>query len=215
MTDPYLLLTPVLALAVLALARFVGCDRLFGLRRVPDEPDLPDPPAEIPFVESFVLGQPRNNVMNPFTGWAGMQIHVGATPLTVTQLGRIMRTGSTIPHEVKIVERAGPSSGIDRGMVTIPPSAAVPPTATNPGFAYATLQPAVSLTANTDYYVLSHEDGTSSDEWHNVDGTVATADVAQVTEGAFSPDADPGVYQRLGGPGNTYGPVDFIYQEPA
>ena len=38
MTDPYLLLTPVLALAVLALARFVACDVVFGLDRPPAAP---------------------------------------------------------------------------------------------------------------------------------------------------------------------------------
>jgi hypothetical protein len=45
MTDPYLLLTPVLALAVLALARFVGCDLVFDLEEVPPVA------AELRFVE--------------------------------------------------------------------------------------------------------------------------------------------------------------------
>ena len=39
MTDPYLLLTPVLALAVLALARFLACDFVFPL-------DAPAPAPE-------------------------------------------------------------------------------------------------------------------------------------------------------------------------
>lgn len=38
MHDYYLLLTPLLTLLVVALAGFVGCDLLFGLDHVPDEP---------------------------------------------------------------------------------------------------------------------------------------------------------------------------------
>jgi hypothetical protein len=205
MTDPYLLLTPVLALAVLALARFVGCDWVFHLE------ELPPVPPGVPFVDSFVLGQPRTDPSDPpFTGWVGMAILVGAKPITVTQLGRIMLTASTAAHDVKLVQRAGNSGGIDLGTVTIPPS---DPTQ---GFAYATLQPTVVLLANTEYYVVSHEDA-MGDVWHDLDTTVTTTDVAQVTSSVFNDDNDnPDLgYQRPSGPGTTYGPVDFKYEEPA
>lgn len=194
MTDLYLLLTPVLALAVLALARFVACDLIFKLE---------DPPPPIPFVESFVLGEPRTD----FTGWVGMVIQVGPAPLTVRQLGRIMLTASTVAHEVKLVQPAG-TGGVDLGTVTIPVSAATQ------GFAYATLQPSVVLDANSEYYVVSHE-VSGGDAFHDVlQTTVTTRNVAQVTSGVFNDDADPR-FQRSGGPGSTYGPVDFTYQEPA
>jgi hypothetical protein len=194
MTDPYLLLTPVLALAVLALARFVACDLVFPLR---------DPPPQLAFVESFVIGTPRTD----FTGWVGMAILVGDKPLTVTQLGRIMLTDSTAAHEVKLVQRAGDSGGIDLGTVTIPISDATQ------GFAYATLVPAVVLNVNTEYYVVSREVA-GGDVFHEVlDTTVTTTDVAQVTSGVFNDDADS-LYRRFGAPGSTYGPVDFKYQEP-
>ena len=194
MTDPYLFLTPVLALAVLALARFVGCDIVFGLER--------DPDASV--VETFALGTPRMD----FTGWAGMVIRVGANPLRVTQLGRIMLTQSTAEHQVKIVQRAGPTGGVDLGMVTIPPSA---PTQ---GFAYAKLEMPVVLKANTDYYLVSSEVA-NGDVFHDLDTTVITTDVAQVLGRVFDfaddvPDA--GYDSSLGVAGTTYGPVDFKYE---
>jgi hypothetical protein len=195
--DWYLWLTPLLGLGVLALARFVACDRVFGLHEFPPEPE------GRPFVESFVLGTARTN----FTGWAGMTILVGAKPITVTQLGRIMLTASTASHEVKLVRPAG-DGGVDLGTVTIPISAATD------GFAYATLEPAVVLDANTEYYVVSHE-AAGGDAFHEVlDTTVTTTDVAQVTSGVYNDDADPR-YRRFGAPSSTYGPVDFVFEEPA
>jgi hypothetical protein len=202
MTDPYLLLTPVLALAVLALARFVGCDRFFHLHR-----------DESSFVESFVPGLPRTYPMDTFVGWAGMAILVGDQPLKVTKLGRIMLTASTTEHQVKLVERFGDTGGIDRGTVTIPPSAAVMESPDNPGFVYATLQSSFELLANTEYYVVSHEAAAAvgGDLWYDLDTTVITSDVAEVRSSVFTADNNPDVYQRLSGPGTTYGPVDFIY----
>ena len=199
MTDLYLLLTPVLALAVLALARFVGCHWVFHLEPVPDE---------VPFVESRVLGTPRTN----FDGWVGMVIHVGAKPLRVTQLGRIMLTASTAEHQVKLVEPAGMGGGADLGMPVTFPIGTTSDSDSTQGFAYATLQPAVVLKANTDYYVVSHE-AAMGDVFHDfATTTVTTTDVAEVTSGVFNDDMMPG-YQTAGGSGNMYGPVDFKYQE--
>jgi hypothetical protein len=45
MIDPFVLLTPVLLLAVLALLGFVGCDIIFGLNTVVPPPDLVPPPS--------------------------------------------------------------------------------------------------------------------------------------------------------------------------
>jgi len=209
MTDPYLLLTPVLALAVLALARFVGCDLVFDLEEVPPVA------AELRFVESFTLGMPRQD----FTGWVGMEILVGDQDLKVTQLGRIMLTASTTAHDVKLVRRTGDTTGVDLRTVTIPPSAAVAPSADNPGFVYATLPSEEVLTKNTRYYIISHE-ATSGDVFHDFDTTVTPTDaaavLAEVTASVFDIDDNPDTgYQRLSGPGTTYGPVDFKYKEPA
>jgi hypothetical protein len=223
MTDPYLLLTPVLALAVLALARFVGCHLLFDLEPVPDyEP--PVEPVEVPFVKAFALGTSRTDA----TSWVGMVIKVGAKPLSVTQLGRIMLTASTGEHQVKLVQPAG-TGGVDvmNGKVTIPPSAAIQPSPDNPGFAYATVPGPVTLLQDTEYYLVSYESAAGGDVFHSRDTTVTTTDiahptaVAEVSSGVYSDDTDPdnplpmNAYTRAGGPGNTYGPVNFIYKEEA
>jgi hypothetical protein len=118
-----------------------------------------------------------------------------------------MLTASTASHEVKLVRPAG-DGGVDLGAVTIPISAAAQ------RFAYATLEPAVVLDPNTEYYVVSHE-AAGGDVFHEVlDTSVTTTDVARVTSGVYNDDADPR-YRRFGAPGNTYGPVDFIYEEAA
>src|SRR5688572_30993637 len=41
MSDPYLLLTPILMLLVVGLVGFVGCDLLFGLDEVPQQAKAP------------------------------------------------------------------------------------------------------------------------------------------------------------------------------
>ena len=207
MTDPYLLLTPVLALLVLALARFVACDRVFKLEEVPPEP------KEHAFVVERVLGTARRN----FNGWVGMVIHVGDKPLTVTQLGRLMLTASKQEHQVKLVEPAG-MGGADLRIVTFPIGTTSDPDSTQ-GFAYVTLQTTFVLQPDTDYYVVSHEvANTMDDEFYDYeDTTVTTTDVAEVMKGVFF-DEDmpgPGYQTTVERPGSTYGPVDFKYKEPA
>src|SRR5205814_476917 len=58
------------------------------------------------YVTSTVLGPVRND----YSGWVGMQIVVGADPLTVSQLGRMMAPGNTGTHTVKLVKA---SDGLD------------------------------------------------------------------------------------------------------
>ena len=190
MTDPFLLMTPVLALAVFALARFVGCELVFQLK---------DVPPEIPFVESTVLGEPRSD----FTGWVGMVIVVGPNPITVTDLGRSTFAASAATHEVKLVLPAG-TSGTDLGTVTIPASAVIQ------GYAYAPLQPSVVLQANTEYYVVSHETN-GGDRWFDFPTVVTTTGVASVTSGVFNDDANLAGYVLQPGANRTYVPVNFRY----
>lgn len=191
MSDPLLWLTPVLAFAVLALARFVGCQLVFEAK----------PGIEIvEFVESAVLGPSRAD----FTGWVGMAIRVGQENIKVTALGRTSVVPITAPHDVKLVRPVG-TDGADLGVVTLAPSSGAGE------FAYATLAAPVTLEANQTYFLVSHEVA-GGDAFSDVLGTtVTTTDVAAVTSGVFNDDADPR-FQQAGGPGNTYGPVDFRYE---
>ncbi|MBL9212134.1 MAG: S8 family serine peptidase, partial [Opitutaceae bacterium] len=58
------------------------------------------------FVTSHVAGTIRNN----YSGWVGMQLTIGASPVTVTELGRIMASGNSGTHTVKLVKV---SDGLD------------------------------------------------------------------------------------------------------
>src|ERR1019366_2205735 len=63
-------------------------------------------PAGPTLVPSKTLGTARNN----YTGWVGMTITVGTSPMTVTSLGRIVGPGNSLAHIVKIVD---PTTGND------------------------------------------------------------------------------------------------------
>jgi hypothetical protein len=189
MNDPYLILTPLLMLGVLTLARFVGCNLVFHAE--------PDPESKF-VVVATALGDVRND----FTGWVGMAFVVGPEPIRVTELGRTMLIATTQPHDMKIVRPSG-QGGVDVGLATIPPSAALA------DFAYATLTSPVILNASQRYYVVSHEQA-GGDSWRDVATVVATTNAAQVTSGVSNEDPGP-IYTLEGSAGNTFGPVDFKY----
>ena len=77
MHDSYLLLTPLLTLLVVALVGFVGCDKLFGLERVPDAPETLDP-------VSGVTVPPRDQAVDvnwdDYSGATEYTIHWGMAP---------------------------------------------------------------------------------------------------------------------------------------
>jgi hypothetical protein len=152
-----------------------------------------------PFVTSKTLGFVRNN----FAGWVGMQIQVGASPLTVTALGRIVAPGNSRTHTVKI---ASVTTGQD-----IPGgSAAVNTTLGSTGnFVYGTLANPVTLNANTAYYVVSQETD-KGDQWYDYyNTTLQTKNVATVNSAVRNSGSS---YVVVGASaGKSYGPVDFNY----
>jgi hypothetical protein len=75
--DSYLLLTPLLTLLVVSLVGFVGCDKLFGLERVPDAPEPLD-------AVSGVTVPPRDQAVDvnwdDYANATGYTIHWGMAP---------------------------------------------------------------------------------------------------------------------------------------
>ena len=61
-----------------------------------------------------VLGTLRND----YSGWVGMQIVVGANPLTVSQLGRMMAPGNSGTHTVKLL-KASDETDVPGGSVAV------------------------------------------------------------------------------------------------
>jgi hypothetical protein len=99
---------------------------------------------------------------NDFNGWLGMKFTVGASPLSVTALGRYVISGNNATHMVKLVNS---SSGTDvpNGSVSIALSGA-----TAGQFKFGLLANPITLSANTSYYVVSQETP-GGDQWASRD----------------------------------------------
>jgi RHS repeat-associated protein len=77
-------------------------------------------------------------------------------------------------------------------------------------FRYAPLASPVTLSANTDYLVVSYEVG--ADKFHDWTGTaLTTTSVAAVKHGVYTTDGGQ-TWGPAGWPGNSYVPLDFQYQ---
>jgi len=148
------------------------------------------------FITSKTLGTPRND----FSGWVGMSVNVGSQPVVVGALGRIVVSGNSSVHVVKIVTA---STGIDLTSVSVPTSGGTAGT-----FAYVNLATPVTLSANTTYYILSQETA-AGDQWYNSDTSAQTTTDATLA-GAVWGTAAP--YNLVAGSsGHLYVPVDFQY----
>src|SRR5204862_264306 len=121
-----------------------------------------------------VLGTLRND----YTGFVGMEISVGSSPLTVSALGRIFVTGNSGTHIVKLVN-AATGADVIGGSVSVGMSGG-----TAGQFKYATLSSPVVLAAGTSYHILSRETA-GGDFWSNIDATVSTTSVATELSGAW------------------------------
>jgi len=149
-------------------------------------------------VTGVSLGTARNN----FSGWIGMSVTVGGTPLTVTGLGRIVAPGNTGSHLVKLVN-ASTSQDVSGGSVSVPTSGG-----TAGSFVYATLTTPVTLSANTTYYIVSQETN-GGDQWYDWNTTITTTNVAVDAASIWGTSG----YNVVSGSSiHAYGPVDFQYQ---
>jgi len=154
------------------------------------------PPTGTAFVTGFGTSATRAD----FTGFVGMAFTVGATPITVTQLGRLYVSGSGT-HTLKLVQVVG-STWVDvaGGSVTITAGG-------TPGqFQYGSLGAGVTLAANTAYYVVSGETS-GGDPWH--DWIPVTTTSVATGNGPVYGNATFTVISSLAG--QAYGPVNFKY----
>jgi hypothetical protein len=146
------------------------------------------------FVTSTTLGTLRND----FSGWVGMNVTVGANPLVVTTLGRIVAPGNTAAHTVKIVDASG--NDVPGTAVSVNTAGVTAGT-----FAYAALQSTVTLSANTSYFIVSQESN-SGDQWYDSNTLAQTTNIAVLNGPAYLLN---GVYLPLPQPGQMFVPVDF------
>lgn len=169
----------------------------------PDTPTTPTQPtgSETAFVPSFT---PASFVTGGYTGWAGMRIRVGASPITITQLGRWKLANNTQTHTVKIVN----ANGSD-----LPGAAAQVALGGQPAgqFVYGALASPVTLNANTEYLVVSSESvvQNSGDYFCDFDGVLTTTSAAQVLNAVFWSGSS---WTALGTVNRSIGPVTFKYR---
>jgi hypothetical protein len=163
-----------------------------------NKPELEIVTSETAYVRSQTPGTVRNN----FTGFVGMKLTVGSSPVTVTSLGRVFVNGNTGAHTVKLVT-ASSGADVTGGSVSINMAAG---SASN-GFKYAALAAPVTLAANTAYYIVSQETS-GGDQWYDFNTTLNTAPVA-TTNGGVQRTSNS--WTVSGTTNNSYVPVDFKY----
>ncbi|OGI66254.1 hypothetical protein A3A95_02045 [Candidatus Nomurabacteria bacterium RIFCSPLOWO2_01_FULL_39_18] len=152
---------------------------------------------------AFIVNKTLGTLRNDYGDWLGVQFTVGASPVTVEALGRIMVSGNTGTHTVKLVKY---SDGLDvsGGSVSINMTGG-----TSGGFKYTNLASPVVLSAGATYYLVSQEVN-GGDQWYDYDTTVTSTSVATV---------DGSIYWNGGwiflAPANRMlVPVDFVYSIP-
>ncbi|HLG95329.1 MAG TPA: hypothetical protein VKX49_03340, partial [Bryobacteraceae bacterium] len=149
---------------------------------------------------NFILSLTPGTLRNNFSGWVGMSVAVGSSPLSVTALGRFVASGNTGTHTLKIVDGNGNDiSGASTQVNTAAFAAG--------GFAYGLLPSAIRLSANTTYYILSQETATG-DRWYDNDTTAKPQPIGLILGPAYG----NGSYNVVSNMGtHVYVPVDFQY----
>jgi len=158
-----------------------------------------------PTIKNFVLSTSLGSLRNDYSGWVGMSVTIGGTPLTVEQLGRMFAPGNAFPHTVKIVDGAT-GADVSGGSVTISMSGGTPGS-----FVYGALAAPVTLASGATYYILSQETS-GGDKWYDYNTTAATNWEATLTASVYGSGAP---YVAINGSaGHLYVPVDFEYDAP-
>jgi hypothetical protein len=128
-----------------------------------------------PFLTQTILGRLRAD----FSGWVGMSVTVGAQPLVVSSLGRMVAPGNSGAHTLKIVAA---STGVDVTGASVTVNTAG--TAVGP-FVYSALPNPITLTPNTTYYFLSQETW-GGDQWYDYDTVAQTTSDASLVAAVWS-----------------------------
>ena len=148
------------------------------------------------FVDSFTPG----TLASDLTGWAGMEILVGANSLEIHAIGRVVASGNVQQHTLKIIDK---TSGLDLTAVVIDTVGSAADQ-----FQTAPVPSPITLTKNSNYYVLSSET-TGGDVFYHENTTVTTKSVASVLHAIKGDGVSPYVAHGLAN--NSCGPMTFQY----
>lgn len=158
-----------------------------------------EPLSNKSFITNVTAGLEKNDV----SGRIGMKVTTGSKPIKLLSLGRMAVTGNTQSHALNVV-RASDNTIVATATVGMSG-------ATTGSFKYATLPSAVTLAANTQYYVVSQETS-GGDKWLDSTTVIIANNVAVVNSAVTN--VSGAVWTESGSTGQTFGPVDFIYEEP-
>jgi hypothetical protein len=147
---------------------------------------------------SFVISATLMTIQN-LTGWFGMQITVGANPVTVKTLGRMFAANNTQLHIIKIVDATGVD--VPNAFATVNMMGG-----TDGQFVYAAMPAPIVLNPATTYFIVSQETA-NMDLFYNHNLTLQTTDAA-VLDGSIR--YVPPYTKDFAG-NHSYGPLSFQY----
>ena len=151
------------------------------------------------FLTGFALNNPA--LRNNFGGFVGMQLTVGASPLSVSSVGRVCVAGNSQNHLVKFVSVSSGGTDVPGGSAVVNMSSCTPGQSV-----YTLLASPITLQAGGSYYLVSQEN-LSGDLWYD-HGSIAATNVATVLNSVYFL---AGTQNRIDGPNSSYVPPDFQY----
>ncbi len=151
----------------------------------------PPPPPVVTATTPLLAGQspasPRNNI----TQWVGYEFTVGATPLTLTSLGRMVLAGNSGSHPVKLA-RVSDNTDVPGAQVVVSTAGVAPGT-----YAYSQLASPITLLAGTSYYLVDQE-FQGGDLWYDISAITPSPQVT--IPGAIYVDPSSGAYELVAVP---------------
>ena len=152
---------------------------------------------------TLVTGQTLSAMIRGnYSGWLGTKITVGATAISVRELGRWVVAGNTGSHKLKLVLATTPAADVPGGSATVNTAGAAV------GFKYAALASPVTLAANTAYYLVSQELN-GGDQFYEGDTAMVSTGAAAISQAVWSGNGTSYSVSYL--VGNSYGPLSLTY----
>ena len=154
-------------------------------------------PPGTAFVTGYGLS--GQTLRDDFTGWVGMKLTVGSSPLSVSSVGRICSAGNAQAHTVKFVSAI---TGVD-----VPgASASVNMAGCTAGqFVYSSISP-ITLPAGASYFLVSQE-RQGGDSWYD-QGSISTTAAASVNSSVYF---WSGNWIPINTANTSYVPPSFLY----
>lgn len=172
---------------------------LSGLNGLSGDSGIFSAKASIPSIP-FITGQTLGTIRNDFTAGLGFYFTVGASPITITALGRWVVAGNTQSHVLDLLD---PSTNLIES-VTLNTTGQTAGT-----YAYAALATPVVCTAGATYYVLSNE-ANGGDQWYSSDTVIVPTSDAAVVGFCFGA---PGSLSLHPNGLFSYVPPNFLYHK--